>query len=31
VAPRWIQIVAWIVAVIIAALNAYLLYQTFAG
>jgi manganese transport protein len=31
VAPRWIQILAWIVAVIIAALNAYLLYQTFAG
>ncbi len=30
VAPRWIQFVAWIVAVIIAALNAYLLYQTFA-
>ena len=31
VAPRWIQVLAWIVAVIIAALNAYLLYQTFAG
>ena len=31
VAPRWIQILAWSVAVIIAALNAYLLYQTFAG
>jgi len=31
VAPRWIQILAWIVAVIIAALNAYLLYQTFNG
>ena len=31
VAPRWIRILAWIVAVIIAALNAYLLYQTFAG
>jgi len=31
VAPRWIQILAWIVAVIIAALNAYLLYQTFTG
>jgi manganese transport protein len=31
VAPRWIRILAWIVAVIIAALNAYLLYQTFTG
>jgi manganese transport protein len=31
VAPRGIQVVAWIVAVIIAALNAYLLYQTFTG
>jgi manganese transport protein len=31
VAPRWVQILAWIVAVIIAALNAYLLYQTFTG
>ena len=31
VAPRWIQMLAWIVAVIIAALNAYLLYQTFTG
>jgi len=31
VAPRWIQILAWSVAVIIAALNAYLLYQTFTG
>jgi manganese transport protein len=30
VSPRWLQILAWIVAVIIAALNAYLLYQTFA-
>jgi len=31
VAPRWMQVLAWIVAVIIAALNAYLLYQTFAA
>jgi manganese transport protein len=31
VAPKWLQILAWIVAVIIAALNAFLLYQTFAG
>jgi manganese transport protein len=31
VAPRWVQVLAWIVAVIIAALNAYLLYQTFTG
>ena len=31
VAPRWIRILAWIVAVIIASLNAYLLYQTFTG
>ncbi|MEC0369506.1 Nramp family divalent metal transporter [Paenibacillus chibensis] len=29
VAPRWIRILAWIVAVIIAALNLYLLYGTF--
>ena len=31
VAPRWMQVLAWIVAVIIAALNVYLLYQTFSG
>jgi manganese transport protein len=31
VAPRWMQLLAWMVAVIIAALNAYLLYQTFTG
>jgi manganese transport protein len=31
VAPRWIQIVAWVVAIIIAVLNVYLLYRTFAG
>jgi manganese transport protein len=29
VSPRWVQILAWTIAVIIAALNAYLLYQTF--
>jgi manganese transport protein len=31
VAPRWMRLLAWMVAVIIAALNAYLLYQTFTG
>ncbi len=31
VAPRWMQALAWIVAVIIATLNVWLLYQTFAG
>jgi manganese transport protein len=31
VASRWIQILAWGVAIIIAALNVWLLYQTFAG
>jgi manganese transport protein len=31
VSPRWVQILAWSVAVIIGALNVYLLYQTFAG
>ena len=30
-APRWMQVLAWAVAVIIAALNAWLLFQTFAG
>jgi manganese transport protein len=29
VAPRWTQVLAWLVAVIIAALNVWLLYQTF--
>ncbi len=29
VAPRWTQALAWLVAVIIAALNVWLLYQTF--
>ena len=31
VAPRWVQALAWTVAVIIAALNVWLLYQTFLG
>jgi manganese transport protein len=31
VAPRWMQALAWPVAVVIAVLNAYLLWQTFAG
>jgi manganese transport protein len=31
VSPRWVSALAWTVAVIIAALNVYLLYQTFAG
>jgi manganese transport protein len=30
VAPRWVQIPAWTVAVIIAGLNVWLLFQTFA-
>ncbi|HEY1909383.1 MAG TPA: Nramp family divalent metal transporter [Vicinamibacterales bacterium] len=29
--PLWVKVLAWAVAVIIAALNVYLLYQTFAG
>ena len=29
VSPGWVKVLAWTVAVIIAALNAYLLYQTF--
>jgi len=29
--PLWVKLLAWPVAVIIAALNAYLLWQTFAG
>ena len=29
--PPWVKVLAWMVAVIIAALNIYLLYQTFAG
>ena len=31
VAPRWMQVLAWTVAVIIAALNVWLLYQTFTS
>ncbi len=31
VAPRWMQGLAWIVAIVIAALNVWLLYQTLAG
>ena len=31
VAPRWMQVIAWAVAVIIAVLNAYLLYRTVTG
>jgi manganese transport protein len=31
VAPRWVQALAWTIAVIIAALNVWLLYQTFLG
>jgi manganese transport protein len=29
VSPRWVQVLAWTIAVIIAALNVFLLYQTF--
>ena len=28
--PRWVKLLAWTVAVVIAALNAWLLFQTFA-
>jgi manganese transport protein len=31
VAPRWMQVAAWVVAVIIAALNVYLPYRIFTG
>ena len=31
VAPVWMRVLAWIVAIIIAALNVWLLYQTFLG
>jgi manganese transport protein len=31
VAPMWMRVLAWFVAVIIAALNVWLLYQTFTG
>jgi manganese transport protein len=30
-APRWVGALAWVVAVIIAALNVWLLYQTIFG
>ena len=29
--PRWLKALAWLVAVVIAALNVYLLWQTLAG
>ena len=29
--PLWVKVLAWTVAIIIAALNVYLLYQTFTG
>jgi len=31
VSPRWVQALAWIVAIVIAVLNAYLLWQTFTA
>ena len=31
VTPKWVQALAWTVAVVIALLNAWLLFQTFAG
>ena len=31
VAPLWVRVLAWTIAVIIAALNVWLLYQTFIG
>jgi manganese transport protein len=31
VSPRWVRLLAWAVAIVIAVLNVYLLYQTFAG
>jgi manganese transport protein len=31
VAPRWVQVLAWTIAVIIAGLNVWLLYQTLLG
>jgi manganese transport protein len=31
VAPGWVQVLAWAIAIIIAALNVWLLYQTFFG
>src|SRR5262249_57840843 len=29
--PLWVKLVAWAVAIVIGALNVYLLYQTFTG
>jgi manganese transport protein len=29
--PGWLKVLAWIVAIVIAILNVYLLWQTFAG
>ena len=29
--PRWINLTAWAVGIVIAALNVYLLYQTVVG
>ena len=31
VTPRWVNVTAWAVGIVIAALNVYLLYQTFVG
>jgi manganese transport protein len=31
VSPAWVKLLAWIVALVIAALNAWLLFQTFTG
>ena len=31
VTPRWINLTAWAVGMVIAALNVYLLYQTVVG
>jgi manganese transport protein len=31
VSPMWVRTLAWFVAIVIAALNVWLLYQTFAG
>jgi manganese transport protein len=31
VSPAWVKLLAWAVAIVIALLNAWLLYQTFAG
>jgi manganese transport protein len=29
--PRWVRTLAWIVAIVIASLNVWLLFQTFRG